>query len=176
MGEYIVQMQGITKRFPGVLALNNVQLNLRPGLVHSLMGENGAGKSTLMKILAGVYTLDEGQITLNGEAVKIESPRDGLARGISMIHQELMFIPELTAAENIFLGREMRDRYGLVSKKLMVAKTQEVFDQLEYQHRPCNSDEGLERGSSPDGGDCKGHRLRIQDHHHGRTNFGNYRA
>ncbi|MEO0312940.1 MAG: hypothetical protein RL140_170 [Actinomycetota bacterium] len=128
MGEYIVQMQGITKRFPGVLALNNVQLNLRPGLVHSLMGENGAGKSTLMKILAGVYTLDEGQITLNGEAVKIESPRDGLARGISMIHQELMFIPELTAAENIFLGREIRDQYGLVSKKAMIAKTQEVFD------------------------------------------------
>lgn len=128
MGEYIVQMQGITKRFPGVLALNNVQLNLRPGLVHSLMGENGAGKSTLMKILAGVYTLDEGQILLNGEPVKISSPIDGLARGISMIHQELMFIPELTAAENIFLGRELRDRFGMVSKRLMIQKTQEVFD------------------------------------------------
>jgi len=90
MGEYIVEMQGITKRFPGVLALNNVKLNLRPGLVHSLMGENGAGKSTLMKILAGVYTLDEGQILLNDKPVSIESPRDGLANGISMIHQELV--------------------------------------------------------------------------------------
>jgi len=128
MGEYIVEMQGITKRFPGVLALNNVKLNLRPGLVHSLMGENGAGKSTLMKILAGVYTLDEGQILLNDKPVSIESPRDGLANGISMIHQELVFVPELTAAENIYLGRELRDRFGLVSRKSMIDETQKVFD------------------------------------------------
>ena len=128
MGEYIVEMKGITKRFPGVLALNNVQLNLRPGLVHSLMGENGAGKSTLMKILAGVYTLDEGQILLNDKPVKMSNPLDGLANGISMIHQELMFIPELTAAENIYLGRELRTKAGFVSKKLMIAETQKVFD------------------------------------------------
>jgi inositol transport system ATP-binding protein len=128
MGEFIVQMQGITKRFPGVLALNNVQLNLRPGLVHSLMGENGAGKSTLMKILAGVYTLDEGQILLNDKPVKMENPRDGLSNGISMIHQELMFIPELTAAENIYLGRELRDKFGRVSRKLMIQETRAVFE------------------------------------------------
>ena len=128
MSEFIVQMQGITKRFPGVLALNNVQLNLRPGLVHSLMGENGAGKSTLMKILAGVYTLDEGQILLNDKPVKMENPRDGLSNGISMIHQELMFIPELTAAENIYLGRELRDKFGRVSRKLMIQETRAVFE------------------------------------------------
>ena len=128
MGEYIAEMTGITKRFPGVLALNDVHLNLRPGSVHSLMGENGAGKSTLMKILAGVYTLDEGQILINGNQVKIANPLDGLANGISMIHQELMFIPELTAAENIYLGRELRTKAGLVSKKLMIAETQRVFD------------------------------------------------
>ncbi len=128
MGEYIVEMKGITKRFPGVLALNNVQLNLRPGLVHSLMGENGAGKSTLMKILAGVYTLDEGQILLNEKPVKMSGPLDGLANGISMIHQELMFIPELSAAENIYLGRELRTKAGLVSKKLMIEATQKIFD------------------------------------------------
>jgi inositol transport system ATP-binding protein len=92
------------------------------------MGENGAGKSTLMKILAGVYTLDEGQILLNGEPVKMNGPLDGLANGISMIHQELMFIPELSAAENIYLGRELRTKTGLVSKKLMVAATQQIFD------------------------------------------------
>jgi len=74
MGEYIVEMQGIVKRFPGVLALNDVQFKLRPGTVHSLMGENGAGKSTLMKILAGVYTLDEGQIFVDGKAVKSRTP------------------------------------------------------------------------------------------------------
>ena len=136
MGEYIVEMQGITKRFPGVLALNNVQLKLRPGLVHSLMGENGAGKSTLMKILAGVYTLDEGQILLNGEPANIQSPRDGLANGISMIHQELMFVPELTAAENIYLGRELRTKSGMVSKKLMIEAAQAVFDRWSININP----------------------------------------
>ena len=136
MGEYIVEMKGITKRFPGVLALNNVKLNLRPGLVHSLMGENGAGKSTLMKILAGVYTLDEGEILLNGEPVKMLNPRDGLANGVSMIHQELMFIPELSAAENIYLGRELRTRAGLVSKKLMIEETQRVFDRWNIKIDP----------------------------------------
>lgn len=129
MGEYIVEMQGIVKRFPGVLALNDVQFKLRPGTVHSLMGENGAGKSTLMKILAGVYVLDEGKILIDGELVTIQDPRDGLAHGISMIHQELMFVPELTAAENIFLARELRNKAGLVSKKAMIEATQKVFDE-----------------------------------------------
>jgi inositol transport system ATP-binding protein len=136
MSEFLVEMRGITKRFPGVLALDNVQLKLRPGLVHSLMGENGAGKSTLMKILAGVYTLDEGTILLDGEEVKIESPRDGLANGISMIHQELMFVPELTAAENIYLGRELRTKSGLVSKKLMIDEAQKVFDRWNISINP----------------------------------------
>jgi len=128
MTEFLVEMRDITKRFPGVLALANVKFNLRPGIVHSLMGENGAGKSTLMKILAGVYTLDEGEILINGEPVSIASPRDGLANGISMIHQELMFVPELTAAENIYLGRELRTKMGLISKKRMIESAQAVFD------------------------------------------------
>lgn len=136
MTEFLVEMRNITKRFPGVLALDNVQLKLRPGLVHSLMGENGAGKSTLMKILAGVYTLDEGQIVLNGEPVSITDPRDGLANGISMIHQELMFVPELTAAENIYLGRELRTKSGLVSKKLMIESAQAVFDRWNININP----------------------------------------
>ncbi|MEN9740766.1 MAG: hypothetical protein RLZ72_1032 [Actinomycetota bacterium] len=136
MTEFLVEMSNITKRFPGVLALDNVKLNLRPGLVHSLMGENGAGKSTLMKILAGVYTLDEGQILINGEPVSITNPRDGLANGISMIHQELMFVPELTAAENIYLGRELRTKSGLVSKKLMIDAAQAVFDRWNININP----------------------------------------
>lgn len=121
-------MQGITKRFPGVLALNDVQFKLRAGTVHSLMGENGAGKSTLMKILAGVYVLDSGQILLDGKPVSIIDPRDGLAHGISMIHQELSFVPDMSAAENIYLGRELRNAAGLVSKKKMNDETQKVFD------------------------------------------------
>lgn len=136
MSEFIVEMQGITKKFPGVIALQNVNFNLRPGTVHSLMGENGAGKSTLMKILAGVYTLDEGQIRLNGQPVDIQDPRDGLANGIAMIHQELSFVSELTAAENIFLGREIRNKAGLVSKKLMIKAAQEVFDKWQININP----------------------------------------
>lgn len=128
MSKFIVEMKGITKRFPGVLALNDVKLNLRAGTVHSLMGENGAGKSTLMKILAGVYTLDEGQILIDGKPVSITDPRSGLDNGIAMIHQELSFIPELSAAENIYLGRELRNRAGLVSKHLMAEEAQKVFD------------------------------------------------
>jgi inositol transport system ATP-binding protein len=128
MSKFIVEMKGITKRFPGVLALNDVKLNLRAGTVHSLMGENGAGKSTLMKILAGVYTLDEGQILIDGKPVSITDPRSGLDHGIAMIHQELSFIPELTAAENIYLGRELRGIGGLVSKRKMAEEAQKVFD------------------------------------------------
>ena len=128
MSKFIVEMKGITKRFPGVLALNDVKLNLRAGTVHSLMGENGAGKSTLMKILAGVYALDEGQILIDGKPVSITDPRSGLDHGIAMIHQELSFIPELSAAENIFLGRELRNRAGLVSKRIMAEEAQKVFD------------------------------------------------
>lgn len=128
MNKFIVEMKGITKRFPGVLALNDVKLNLRAGTVHSLMGENGAGKSTLMKILAGVYSLDEGQILIDGKPVSITDPRSGLDHGIAMIHQELSFIPELSAAENIYLGRELRNRAGLVSKRIMAEEAQKVFD------------------------------------------------
>lgn len=131
-------MRGITKRFPGVLALNDVQFNLRPGTVHSLMGENGAGKSTLMKILAGVYVLDEGQIVLDGKPVSITDPRDGLAHGISMIHQELSFVPDMSAAENIYLGRELRNAAGLVSQKRMVEETQKVFDRWNININPAS--------------------------------------
>jgi inositol transport system ATP-binding protein len=102
------------------------------------MGENGAGKSTLMKILAGVYVLDEGQITIDGDSTNITSPRDGLAHGISMIHQELAFIPELTAAENIFLNRELRNAAGLVSKKRMIEETQKVFDRWNININPAS--------------------------------------
>lgn len=136
MGEYLVEMTGITKKFPGVIALQDVQFKLRPGTVHSLMGENGAGKSTLMKILAGVYVLDEGQIVIDGKPVVITDPRSGLANGISMIHQELSFVPELTAAENIFLGRELRNQFGMVSKAKMIEATQAVFDRWSITLNP----------------------------------------
>ncbi len=105
MQEYVLEMKGVCKYFPGVKALDMAQLHLRPGTVHALMGENGAGKSTLMKCLFGVYKMDEGEIIYNGEHVKIENPFDALQKGIAMVHQELQPIPERSIAENIYCGR-----------------------------------------------------------------------
>ena len=108
MSEYVLEMQHIVKRFPGVLAVDHGQLNLRPGEVHCLVGENGAGKSTLMKILAGAIPMDSGEIRLSGEPVTITSPHQAQQLGISMIYQEFNLSPFLSVAENIFLGREPR--------------------------------------------------------------------
>ena len=105
MSEYTLEMRGVSKSFPGVKALDNVQLKLRPGKVHALMGENGAGKSTLMKCMFGIYTMDEGEIYIDGEKTEIHNPMDALNKGIAMVHQELQPIPARTIGENIYLGR-----------------------------------------------------------------------
>jgi ribose transport system ATP-binding protein len=107
-------MQGITKRFPGVVALQGVSLSLRPGEVLALMGENGAGKSTLMKILGGAYAPDEGQVLIDGRPVTLGSIPAAKRLGIALIHQELMLAPNLDIAGNIFLGNERRE-LGLAS-------------------------------------------------------------
>src|SRR5256712_10003908 len=101
-----LEMRGITKRYPGVLANDHINLDLRPGEIHALLGENGAGKSTLMNILYGLAVPDEGEILLDGETVSITGPSDAIARGISMVHQHFMLVPVLTVAENILLGEE----------------------------------------------------------------------
>ena len=111
-------------------ALDNVQLNVRKGTVHALMGENGAGKSTLMKCLIGIYAPDEGTVEFNGEKIAISSTHDALGKGISMIHQELSPIPQMTVAENIFLGREPLTWYGLVDMKELNRRTKELLDRL----------------------------------------------
>jgi ribose transport system ATP-binding protein len=108
MGDVIVEMAGISKEFPGVRALDDCRFELRRGEVHALVGENGAGKSTLMKVLAGIYRPDAGQINVKGQPVEIESPRAAQHLGISIVHQELNLMPHLTAAQNIFIGRESR--------------------------------------------------------------------
>ncbi len=106
--EPILEMRGITKHFPGVLANDGVDFDLRRGEVHALLGENGAGKSTLMSVLYGLYHPDEGRILLNGKEVSIGSPRDAIDRGIGMVHQHFMLIPVMTVTENIVLGVEPR--------------------------------------------------------------------
>ncbi len=99
-----VEMHGIVKRFPGVLANDHVDFVLRQGEVHTLLGENGAGKSTLMNVLAGLYRPDQGTILVNGRRVHFNSPRDAIAAGIGMIHQHFMLVPSQTVTENIILG------------------------------------------------------------------------
>ena len=136
MQEVILRMQGIRKTFPGVVALDNVNLDVRSGTVHSLMGENGAGKSTLMKCLIGMYTPDEGTVELAGDIVRFKDTKDGLEHGISMIHQELSPVPEMMVAENIWLGREPRGPLGLLSPASMFRKTRELFDEWKIDIDP----------------------------------------
>ena len=109
----VIEMRGIEKSFPGVRALQGVRFDLRPGEVHALMGENGAGKSTLMKILTGVYQPDSGEIRVDGQPVTLPHPHAAQALGISIIHQELFLMNHLTAAQNIFMGREPRKGLGI---------------------------------------------------------------
>jgi inositol transport system ATP-binding protein len=134
--EYILELTDITKEFPGVKALDNIQLKVRKGTVHALMGENGAGKSTLMKIIFGIYTPDKGSIKFKGEEIKLSGSKDALRRGISMIHQELTPVPQMTVAENIFLGRESTFGFGWINKKKMVEDTRKLFESLKIDIDP----------------------------------------
>lgn len=126
----------ITKRFPGVVALEDVCLTLEAGKVTALVGENGAGKSTLMKILSGVYQDFEGDIRLDGASVKLSGPKEAQQKGIAIIHQELNLIPYLTVSENIFLGRELISQYGTVDRNRMRRKTQALLDKLKLKINP----------------------------------------
>src|ERR1700709_2263232 len=103
-----LELRGITKKFGSVVANDRVDFDVYPGEVHALLGENGAGKSTLMSVLYGLYKPDEGELLLDGQPVSIESPRQGLDRGIGMVHQHFMLVPVMTVAENIVLASEPR--------------------------------------------------------------------
>lgn len=112
MAEYRLEMRGVSKSFPGVKALDGINLKVRPGTVHALMGENGAGKSTLMKCLFGIYRMDEGEVYVDGEKVNISNPDEALHKGLAMVHQELQPIPARTIAENMYLGRYPMKKIG----------------------------------------------------------------
>jgi len=127
-GEYLLEMKGIHKRFPGVLALNNVDLTVKAGEVHALLGENGAGKSTLIKVLGGIYIAEEGEIFIEGKKVTIDGVKAAQANGIAIIHQELVLVPHMTVAENIFLGREPMTG-GFVDHKKMTDDAQQLLDE-----------------------------------------------
>jgi inositol transport system ATP-binding protein len=128
--EYLLAVEGVRKEFPGVVALDDVSFRLKRGTVHALMGENGAGKSTLMKILAGIYTPDKGEIKFKGVDIQLKSPLDALENGIAMIHQELNLMPFMTVAENIWIRREPLTRFGFVDHGEMNRKTADLFKRL----------------------------------------------
>ena len=130
MGDYLLEMRHITKEFPGVRALDDVHLAIRPGTVHSLMGENGAGKSTLMKCLFGIYVKDSGTILLDGREVDFRSPRQALDSGVAMVHQELNQVHTRSVMENIWLGRFPKTKLGSVDHREMYRRTKEIFDDL----------------------------------------------
>lgn len=132
----ILEMRGVGKRFPGVVALDSVSFSAFGGEVHALMGENGAGKSTLMKILTGVYRADSGEVLLEQNSVYINSPRTAQAAGIAIIHQELNQVPELSVTENFFLGRELRGRFGAVDTAHMRLETTRYLSELGVQISP----------------------------------------
>ena len=125
--EYVLEMKDISKTFPGVKALDHVQLQVKPGEVHALMGENGAGKSTLMKILMGIYTKDNGgEIIFNGQPYHVSNPKEAMDHGVAMIHQELNPILDMSVYENIFVGREIR-KNGLVDAKAEIAEAEKLI-------------------------------------------------
>lgn len=131
MGDDIVlKIHQISKSFPGVKALDNVSFDIHRGTVHALIGENGAGKSTLIKILAGIYFPEEGQIFIDGKEVKFHAPRDAQNAGISVVHQEIKLAGPLSVAENIFIGKLLYTKIGLVDWKTMRVKARELISQL----------------------------------------------
>jgi inositol transport system ATP-binding protein len=126
----LLEIHGIRKGFPGVVALDNVGFKLRAGTVHALMGENGAGKSTLMKIIAGIYIPDRGDILFKGQKITLKSPIDALNKGIAMIHQELNLMPHMTVAENVWITREPKNAFGFVDHGALYRQTEELFKTL----------------------------------------------
>lgn len=132
----VLEVRHVTKKFPGVTALEDVSLSIEAGKVTALIGENGAGKSTLMKVLSGVYQDFEGEIHYKGELVRFSGPKDAQQQGVVIIHQELNLIPYLSITENIFLGRELVTQYGTMDKSRMRRKTQELLDRLKLKVNP----------------------------------------
>ncbi len=132
----ILELHGITKRFPGVLANDHIDLDLREGEIHALLGENGAGKTTLMNILYGLYKPDEGEIRVNGQKVEIHSPRDAIACGIGMVHQHFMLVPVFTGVDNVMLGDEYVHTGGFLDRRKAANRILKISQQYNLQVDP----------------------------------------
>jgi ribose transport system ATP-binding protein len=131
----LLEVRGIVKRFPGVVALRGVRLEVVPGQIHALVGENGAGKSTLIKVLSGVYPPDDGEVLIHGEPVEIKTTKQAQELGITTIHQELLLAPHLTGLQNMFLGHELRKTglghvLGRLDDKQMALRAKPLCDEF----------------------------------------------
>lgn len=134
MGKTILTAKHITKMFPGMKALDNVDFDLQEGEVHILVGENGAGKSTLAKVILGAYKAEDGEIIFDGEKVKFNGTKDALAKGIVAVYQEFTLVPYITVAQNIFLNREYKTKLGFVDHKKMEAEARELLKSLNCEY------------------------------------------
>ena len=132
----VLELRGITKRFPGVLANDHIDLKLEEGKILALLGENGAGKTTLMNILYGLYHQDEGEIIVRGEEIEVESPNDAIAAGIGMVHQHFMLIPVFTVTENVMLGDEDTRMGGVLDRKSAADKIRQISEQFNLEVDP----------------------------------------
>jgi len=145
--ETVLRLEGIQKHFGGVVALDNVSLELRKGEVTAIVGDNGAGKSTLMKTIAGIHQPDEGRIWLDGEYVTFSDPRGSRAHGVEVVYQDLALVESQEVFMNMFLGRELRNRLGLLDKRSMKAQTEQILAELEIRiHSPSMTVRNLSGG------------------------------
>lgn len=133
---FLFEMRQVTKEFPGVKALDNVTFQVKPGTVHALCGENGAGKSTLMKVLAGIYQPDGGEVVIQGRTVHIQDAKDAMNKGISMIHQELNLFPQMTVEANLYIGRENSRFGGVVNRRQNLAEVNLILKEYEIDIDP----------------------------------------
>jgi simple sugar transport system ATP-binding protein len=134
--EPVLELRGITKRFPGVLANDHISLSLMQSEIHALLGENGAGKTTLMNILYGLYKPDEGEIFVKGEKLTVGTPNDAIKAGVGMVHQHFMLIPVFTVTENVMLGNEYLKPGGFLDRKKVAARIREISQQYNLQVDP----------------------------------------
>ncbi|MCD4671023.1 MAG: ABC transporter ATP-binding protein [Anaerolineaceae bacterium] len=132
----VLELRGITKRFPGVLANDHIDLTLEKGEIHALLGENGAGKTTLMNILYGLYDPDEGEVFVKGNKLEVNSPSDAIAAGIGMVHQHFMLVPVFTVTENVMLGYENLQPNGLLDRQTAAARIREISEQYHLEVDP----------------------------------------
>ncbi|MGD8585681.1 MAG: ATP-binding cassette domain-containing protein, partial [Chloroflexota bacterium] len=136
VGDKVLELKGITKRFPGVLANDHVDLDLYKGEILALLGENGAGKSTLMNVLYGLYDPDEGEVWIKGEKIELEGPRDAIDHGIGMVHQHFQLVPVMTVAENVVLGSETVRALDRLDQKLARQKVHDLSQQYGLEVEP----------------------------------------